>query len=346
MASQNQFISLKEYQPLGAPKPEIFEIVDTATPDAPKAGQFIFRVKYVSADPYMSFRVRQAGGEGEFAGFHLGKPINGFIVGVVEEANECSTVKKGDILSGMGDYQKVQLLSEDKHMLHVANGVSDDHLSYLIGVLGMTGCTAWAGVTRVLECKKDKVLFVSGAAGAVGSAVGQLGRVLGLTVIGSAGSKEKCDRLKEHGFTHAFNYKDCKSAKDVEEKLREFSGEGIDYYFDNVGGDQLQGAIAALKHKGRIAICGQITQYGAAEQEKVANCASTLLFKCARIEGFMVFEWLGSESERSLFYKEMAGWVKEGKMQADETEFAFEKFGEAMGALFTGGNLGKVVVKA
>jgi len=309
------------------------------------AGSFLLRLEYVSADPYMSFRIRQAGGEGEFAGFELEKPINGFVVGVVEKVNETQHIKVGDVLSGLGAYQKYQVLAEKSSGLSVVTGIYDDHLSYFIGALGMPGATAYYGVNTILEAKSGQVLFVTGAAGAVGSLVGQLAKFKGVTVIGSAGSQEKCERLHSFGYDHTFNYKDCQSTEDVVAKLKSFAPQGIDLYFDNVGGIQLQAALQAMRTHGRVAVCGQISKYGATEVELVPNPAQLLLMKEIRMEGMMVFTFLSQPNEVKKFLLEVSQWIREGKLHVDETNFTANEFGAAMSALFVGANLGKVVVK-
>jgi len=342
----NSYISLTQYQPTGAPESSIWALKYLDVPQDVPAGSFLLRLEYVSADPYMSFRVRQAGGEGEFAGFYLEKPITGYVVGVVEKANS-EKVKVGDVVSGWGDYQKYQVLSDsllDTH-LSVVTGIYDDHLSYFIGSLGMPGATAYYGLNHILEARPGQVLFISGAAGAVGSLLSQLAKAKGLTVIGSAGTKEKCEKLVSYGYDHTFNYKDHKTVEEVVEKLKSLAPEGIDLYFDNVGGVQLQAAIQTLRQHGRIAICGQISQYGSAQMEMVPNAAFALLGKEARMEGMLVFTFLAQHEKVRQFQIETAQLIREGKLRADEMHFTSAQFGEAMGALFTGANFGKVVVK-
>eukprot|EP00899_Mesostigma_viride_P026608 jgi/Mesvir1/7131/Mv09232-RA.1 len=344
----NVIVSLAKYQPSGPPAADLFKAERKEKPKVIPAGHFLVHVHYVSVDPYMSFKVRQAGGEGEFGGFDLGKPMDGFLCGVVEEVGSGVTLfKKGDIVSGTGPYIKYQVVDEKKAHLSVVNGLCDDHLSYLIGVLGMPGCTAWAGLKYKLEAKAGQVLFVSGAAGAVGSLVGQLAKLQGLQVIGSAGSADKCAKLvKEYGLDYAFNYKDCQSRADVAAKLREGSPDGIDLFFDNVGGILLQGALDALKEHGRIALCGQISRYSAPDMvEMVPDPAPTLLLKQARMEGFIVFEFLMKPDVVQRWHEEVGGYLKEGKLKVDETHFDVDRIGEGLQALFQGGNVGKVVVK-
>eukprot|EP00899_Mesostigma_viride_P028984 jgi/Mesvir1/9270/Mv03133-RA.1 len=343
---ENKVVSLAKYQPVGPPGTDLFAVHATEKPKEVPAGHVLLGLRYVSVDPYLSFKVRQPGGEGEFAGFEIGEPAEGFVCGVIEEVGSGVTrFKKGDIVSGVGQYIKYQIIKEDARV-QVVNGLCDDHLSYLIGVLGMPGCTAWAGLKYKLEAKAGQVLFVSGAAGAVGSLVGQFAKLQGVKVIGSAGTAEKCDKLvKEYGFDFAFNYKDCKTGADVAAKIREGNAEGIDLYFDNVGGILLQGALDALKVGGRIAICGQIAKYGAAEPEMVPNPSFPLLLKQARMEGFMVFEYLGNPETVKLWYKEAGDMLKQGKIKVDETPYDVEQFNDAFHALFTGANIGKVVVK-
>eukprot|EP00899_Mesostigma_viride_P028982 jgi/Mesvir1/9269/Mv03132-RA.1 len=346
---ENVMVSLAKFQPLGIPSPDVWKVEVVEKPPAADIppGHFLMRLLYVSVDASISFKVRLPGGEGDYCGHVIGKPIEGFLCGVVEgTGSQCTRFRKGDILSGLGRYVKYQVIKEEECHLNIANGLCDDHPSYLLGCLGIPGCVAWAGLKYKLKPKAGQVLFVSAAAGAVGSIVGQLAKLQGLKVIGSTGSAAKCDKLvKEYGFDAAFNYKDVHTPADITAKLLEASPEGIDLYFDNVGGILLQGAMDALKVGGRAVICGLISYYNASTLHMVPCPAHLLLLKQIRIEGISVFDFLADPAVVALWQAEMWHMLRERVIKFDEMEFDVDRFGEAVAALFLGQNVGKLVVK-
>merc|ERR1719367_1918133 len=213
--------------------------------------------------------------------------------------------------------------------------------SLLLGVCGMPGCTAYFGFLEICQPKAGETVVVNGAAGAVGSLVGQIAKIKGCRVIGFAGSDEKCQTLKSIGYDEAFNYKKV----GVAESLAKAAPKGVDCYFDNVGGEMTAAVMAAMNVRGRASICGAISHYNdKGEYTKVTDILPLAIHKELKIEGFLVGRWKARWEEG---IKQMATWVMQGKIQTEETVMeGFEKMPDALIGLFTGSNLGKMVVKA
>lgn len=214
-------------------------------------------------------------------------------------------------------------------------------LSTYLGVLGMTGLTAYAGLLRTAAFKEGDSVFVSGAAGAVGSQVGQIARLKGASrVIGSAGSDEKVRLLvEEYGFDAAFNYKNGP----VSQQLREAAPDGVDVYFDNVGGDHLEAAIGSLNRDGRIAICGMISVYNNTEPAPGPRNLARLIQTRGRIQGFLVGDNYDLQQE---FVQEVGAWIRSGELKYAETVVeGIENNLEAFFGVLRGDNIGKMIVK-
>merc|ERR1719266_61404 len=214
--------------------------------------------------------------------------------------------------------------------------------SLLLGVCGMPGCTAYFGILEICHPKEGETVVVNGAAGAVGSLVGQIAKNKGCKVIGFAGTDEKCDWLtKELGFDKAYNYKTIS----VDEALKDGAPNGVDCFFDNVGG--LDAAIVINNHMntfGRISGCGAISVYNDKEPKMIPSIQGSMVFKQLRYEGFLVSRWLDRWMEGIM---QMAQWIREGKIKTEETVVeGFENMPEAFKGLFTGANKGKMVIKA
>jgi NADPH-dependent curcumin reductase CurA len=208
----------------------------------------------------------------------------------------------------------------------------------------MTGCTAHGGLLEVLRPKRDETLFISAASGAVGALVGMLAKQLfNCKVIGSCGTDEKCRLVKEkYGFDHAINYKTVSDKDALIAALKDVAPEGIDMYFENVGGYHFEAAYESLRPKGRIAICGIISQYNDATVPKYEFDPVKAIYQQQRIEGFLCFDWL----YQGTFVKEMGEFLKEGKIHSQETFFhGIEQWPAGFLSLFTGENVGKVVIK-
>ncbi len=321
-------------RPVGRPEPEDFELVESPVP-APGDGQVLVRNLYVSVDPYM--RGRMSAAKSYAAPYELGKPMLGGAVGEVVASNAEGFEAGDHVLHFLGWREFAAL--DARHAVKVDPEAAP--LSTYVGVLGMTGLTAYAGLLRVAALKEGDRVFVSGAAGAVGSQVGQIARLKGAArVIGSAGSDEKVKLLTdEYGFDAAFNYKDAP----VSEQLRAAAPDGIDVYFDNVGGDHLEAAIGSLDLNGRIAICGMISVYNNTEPAPGPRNLSRLIQTRGRIEGFLVSDHYDLQPR---FVEEVGAWVRDGRLKYRETVVeGIENNLEAFLGVLRGDNTGKMVVE-
>ena len=321
-------------RPQGWPTAETFEIARTEVGD-PEPGQLLVRNLVMSVDPYM--RGRMDDRKSYVPPFVVGTALDGGAVGeVVESAVE--GFKPGDIvLHGLGwrEYALVSARSAAKVDPSAAP------LGAFLGVLGMTGLTAYAGLLRTAEFKPGDVVFVSSAAGAVGQVVGQLAKLKGAgKVIGSAGSAAKVAFLTEElGFDAAFDYHDGS----IRDQLAEAAPEGIDVYFDNVGGDHLEAAIAAMNVHGRITVCGMISVYNATEPTPAPRNLAQIIGKRLAIRGMLVSD---HGDLRDAFIKDVAPLVAEGRIKAPEVVFeGLEKAPEAFLAMLRGDNIGKNLVR-
>ncbi|MGW0764555.1 NADP-dependent oxidoreductase [Streptomyces sp. NPDC002676] len=321
-------------RPVGWPKSEDFALVETPMP-TPGEGQVLVRNKYLSVDPYM--RGRMSAAQSYVAPFELGKVMQGGAVGEVIESN-AEGISVGDHLLhffGWREYAAV----DPRQAVKVDPEAAP--LSAYLGVLGMTGLTAYAGLLRTAAFKEGDVVFVSGAAGAVGSQVGQIAKLKGASrVIGSAGSDEKVRLLvEEYGFDAAFNYKNGS----VAEQLREAAPDGIDVYFDNVGGDHLEAAIGSLNERGRIVICGMISVYNNTEPAPGPKNLARLIQTRGRMEGFLVGDHYDMQQQ---FVQEVAPWIASGALKYRETVVeGIENNLEAFLGVLRGDNTGKMIVK-
>ncbi|WP_422732978.1 NADP-dependent oxidoreductase [Micromonospora sp. WMMD558] len=320
-------------RPQGWPTEDTFRLVTTDIP-TPGPGQIVVRNTYLSVDPYMRGRMNDV--KSYVAPFALDAPLDGGAVGEVV-ASEADGFAPGDtVLHGLG-WREYALLDAK-----AARTVDPDlaPVTAYLGVLGMTGLTAYAGLLDVAAMKPGETVFVSGAAGAVGSVVGQIAKLKGAArVVGSAGSPAKVDRLKALGFDAAFDYHDGP----VREQLRAAAPDGIDVYFDNVGGEHLEAAIGAMRPHGRAAVCGMIAQYNATEPPAAPRNLALLIGKRLTLRGFLV----GDHGHlRDQFVREVAGWLRDGKLAYDETVVdGIENAPAAFLGLLRGENLGKMLVK-
>ncbi|MGW3956771.1 NADP-dependent oxidoreductase [Streptomyces sp. NPDC004752] len=321
-------------RPVGWPKPEDFDLVETEIP-TPGKGQVLVRNVYLSVDPYMRGRMSAAKSYAE--PYRLGAVMLGGAVGEVV-ASQADGIAVGDhVLHHFGwrEYAAV----DAARTVRVDPGAAP--LSAYLGVLGMTGLTAYAGLLRTAAFKEGDAVFVSGAAGAVGSQVGQLARLKGASrVIGSAGSDEKVRLLvEEYGFDAAFNYRNGP----VAEQLGTAAPDGIDVYFDNVGGEHLEAAVGALNLRGRIAICGMISVYNNTEPAPGPRNLARLIATRGRIEGFLVGDHYDLQPQ---FVQEVGPWVAGGRLKYRETVVqGIENSLDAFLGVLRGDNTGKMLVK-
>ncbi|GAA0694805.1 NADP-dependent oxidoreductase [Kitasatospora atroaurantiaca] len=321
-------------RPEGWPKPEDFALV-AAPVRQPGPGEILVRNEYLSVDPYMRGRMNDV--KSYVPPFQLGAAMDGGAVGYVV-ASQADGFEVGDaVLHGLGWREYATL--DAKHAVKVDPKLAP--LSYYLGVLGMPGLTAYAGLLEVASFKEGDTVFVSGAAGAVGSLVGQIAKLKGAArVIGSAGSAEKVAKLVEdYGFDAAFNYKDGP----VREQLAKAAPEGIDVYFDNVGGDHLEAAIGALNVHGRVTLCGAIAQYNDTSAPAGPRNLALAIGKRLRLQGLLVRDHAALQPQ---FVAEVAGWLKDGSLRYDETVVdGVENTAEAFLGLLRGDNTGKMVVR-
>ncbi|GAA3457116.1 NADP-dependent oxidoreductase [Dactylosporangium matsuzakiense] len=320
-------------RPDGFPAPSDFDLRTEEVPE-PAAGQVLVRNDVMSVDPAMRGRMNDV--KSYVAPFQIGAPLEGGAVGTVVASRDPS-VKVGDsVLHGLGWREYALLPAAHVRVVDTAAAPASAYL----GVLGMPGLTAYAGLLDVARMKPEETVFVSGAAGAVGSIVGQIARLRGARlVIGSAGSASKVEYLtKELGFDAAFNYRDG----DIRGQLKRLAPDGIDVYFDNVGGEQLEEALFRMNLHGRIAICGAISQYNTPDAKGIRNL-SLLISKRLTMQGFLVLDhW----SRKDAFMEEMAQWLRDGKVRADETFVdGIDNAVDGFLGMLKGANTGKMIIR-
>ncbi|MFF2076413.1 NADP-dependent oxidoreductase [Kitasatospora sp. NPDC058162] len=321
-------------RPQGWPAPTDFALVE-APVRTPGPGEILVRNTHLSVDPYMRGRMNDV--KSYVPPFQLGQAMDGGAVGYVV-ASEAEGFAPGDaVLHGLGWREYATL--DAKRAVKVDPAAAP--LSAYLGVLGMPGLTAYAGLLAVGALKEGDKVFVSGAAGAVGSLVGQIARLKGASlVVGSAGSAEKVAKLvDEYGFDAAFNYKDGP----VAEQLAKVAPEGIDLYFDNVGGEHLEAAIGALGVHGRAVLCGAIAQYNDTTAPAAPRNLAMAIGKRLRLEGMLVGDHAALQPQ---FVTEVGGWLRSGELRGEETVVdGFENAAEAFIDLLRGANTGKMVVR-
>ncbi len=331
IARQIQMVS----RPAGMPEHEHFRMVEVELP-APAPGEVLVRNRYVSVDPYMRGRMRA---EGVYAApYPLNAPLYGGAVGEVLEAND-ESLKPGDIVLNQGAWQDRFVTKATR--VQRLEPFDPERISLYLGTLGMPGMTAYVGLNRFGEAKAGETVFVSAASGAVGANVCQIAKLKGCQVIGSVGSDAKAAWLKsECGVDRTINYRTC---GDLTNALRAAAPDGVDVYFENVGGEHLQAAINAMNPFGRIVACGMISTYNNAAPEPGPNNLMLIVGKKLRINGFIVFD---HNDMRAAFLKDMTAWIKDGKIRTRETVVeGLENAIDAFLALFSGDNFGKMVVK-
>ena len=319
-------------RPSGMPTADNFTLAQTEL-EPLRDQEVLVRNLFMSVDPYMRGRMKDR--ESYVPPFELGKALEGGAVGEVVESR-AKEFKPGDAVTSKFGWREY-FVASPKELHPVSREVQP--LSVYLGALGMTGMTAWAGLNLV-EVKAGDVIFISGAAGAVGSVAGQLAKLRGCRVIGSAGSSEKVEFLREEcGFDVAFNYK----IGPVLEQLNLEAPDGIDVYFDNVGGETLEAALSVLRVHGRIIACGGISGYNEEKPQPGPSNLFNITTKRLTMKGLIVRDFLDRQGE---FEKEVGGYFRAGKVKNKET--VVEGIEQAAGAfigLFEGKNVGKMVVK-
>lgn len=328
---QSRVVSLKR-RPVGLPAAEDFQVTEETLP-APAPGEALVRNLCMSVDPYM--RGRMVDRKSYVPPFAIGEALTGGAIGQVTQSNDPG-LAEGDHVESFFGWREA--FAAPARSLRKLGNLQAPPSAYL-GVLGMPGMTAYVGLLEVGALQEGDCVFVSGAAGAVGSVVGQIARIKGCRAIGSAGGAEKVRHLREDlGFDYAFDYREG----DISAHLREAAPQGIDVYFDNVGGDHLQAAIAHMRPNGRIPLCGMISQYNATEPVPGPNNLAMAIGLGLTLRGFIVSNF---EHLREGFQRDVAQWLESGALTYRETRLeGIERAPEAFIGLFTGANTGKMIV--
>ncbi len=317
--------------PTGFPGEDLFEVAETPIPD-PAPGQLLIRNAYFSVDPYMRPRIGDA--RSYVAPFTLGEAITGGAVGRVAVSRHPGFAEGDWVLHLIG--WREWALSDGSHVWKIDPAVAP--VSTALGVLGMPGFTAYFGLHTIGRPEPGETVFVSGASGAVGSAAGQMAKIVGCSVVGSAGSPEKVAWLLELGFDGVFDYHE----HPAREALAHVAPGGIDIYFDNVGGDHLEAAIGAMRNRGRIVACGSMSRYGGGEPAAPRNLFMVVT-KRLRMEGFLISDHLDRFPE---FLARAQDWVREGRLRYRETVIdGIENAPSAFLGLLRGESIGKMIVK-
>jgi hypothetical protein len=326
-------INLKS-RPVGKPQLTDFEFTTTEIPEL-KDGELLLRTTYVSVDPYLRGRMSDA--KSYIAPFELHKPIESGSIAEVLESKD-SNFSKGDYVSGSLAWKETQV-AKAKDLMKVDPDKAA--LSAYLGILGMTGLTAYIGLTEIGKPKKGETLLVSGAAGAVGSVVGQIGKILGLRVVGIAGTDEKVAMLKsEFGFDAGINYN---TTKQMSEAIAKACPDGVDVYFDNVGGEISEAVLFNINKFSRTINCGAISVYNNKELPKSISVQPFLIKKSASMQGFVIFDYV---DQHPAGIKQLTEWLATDKLTYTETiREGFKNIPQAFMDLFDGKNKGKMVVK-
>lgn len=333
MTYASREIRLKS-RPSGLPSAANFDLIETAL-GAPQPGQILVRNLWMSVDPYM--RGRMDDRPSYIAPFQLGVALEGAAVGVVEESNDPSFAA-GELVVHFAGWRDRVLLDPVAVTPIAADDIPPQ--AYL-GALGFPGLTAFVGLTRIAEIKQGETIFVSAASGAVGSIVAQIAKLKGLRVVASAGSAEKARwLLDEVGVDAVINYRE---ARDLKAALVEAAPEGIDIYFDNVGGDHLEAALANANDHARFVLCGMIAGYNDDEAGIGPRNIFAAIEKRIRLQGLIASDHIGHFAE---FTAQMSAWIREGKVKLRETVVeGLENAPDAFIALFKGANTGKMLVR-
>lgn len=329
----NHAILLKK-RPVGKPQLSDFALVPEEKPQI-RSGELLLKTTYVSVDPYLRGRMNDA--KSYVPPFELNKPISSGVIAEVVESNNAG-FSKGDYVSGMLEWKEYQ--KSDGVGLTKVDTTKAPPSAYL-GVLGLTGITAYLGLTEIGKPKKGETIVVSGAAGAVGSIVGQIGKILGCHVVGIAGTDEKVEMLKsDFGFDAAINYN---TTQNMAEAIAAACPDGVDVYFDNVGGPISDAVLFNINKFARMVICGAISVYNETSMPKSISVQPFLVKNSALMQGFIVSNYAAKFPEA---IKQLAAWLQEGRLTYTETVVeGFDQIPQAFIDLFDGKNKGKMVVK-
>lgn len=321
-------------RPVGEPRPTNFQVVE-ATVDDPGPGQILVRNDWMSVDPYMRGRMNDV--KSYVPPFQLNAPMDGGAVGTVITSNSADVKQGATVVHRLGWREYAVLDAADARVVDTVIAPPQTYL----GALGLPGHTAYIGLTRIAPVEHGDVVFVSGAAGAVGTVAGRVAKNLGASrVIGSAGGPDKAKRLVgEFGFDAAIDYR----AGDIAGQLTAAAPDGINVYFDNVGGDHLRAAIAAMRPHGRIALCGAISQYNATEPTPGPDNLFLSITKRLSLRGFIVSDHQALAAE---FAATVGAWIRDGSLPTPETVVdGIENAVDGFLGLLRGANTGKMLIR-
>lgn len=321
-------------RPVGLPQLSDFQFVNQEVPQI-QEGEILLKTVYVSVDPYLRGRMSDA--KSYAAPFELLKPLNSGIIAQVIESRHPNFIKD-DFVSGLLNWMEYQKSSGEGLLKVTGNQVA---LSAYLGILGMTGLTAYLGLTEIGRPKAGETIVVSGAAGAVGSVVGQIGKLLGCRVVGIAGTDEKVQLLKStFGFDEAINYNEPQKISDA---IAKACPNGVDVYFDNVGGTVSDGVLANINQFARVVICGSISVYNETKMPLGPRVEPLLVKKSALMQGFIVSNYASKFPEAMA---QLSSWFSNGQLKFEETIVeGFDLIPQAFIQLFEGKNIGKMIVK-
>ena len=327
-------VILLDKRPVGKPALSDFKFIEEEMP-VPAEGEILLKTLYVSVDPYLRGRMNDA--KSYVPPFQLNQPVqSGIVAEVIESKN--TAFQNGDVVSGLLGWKEYQV-SSGQYLIKV--NAKDAALSAYLGILGMTGLTAYVGLLEIGKPKPGETIVVSGAAGAVGSVVGQIGKILGCRVVGIAGTDEKVELLKStFKFDEALNYN---TTPDMKAAIKNACPGGVDIYFDNVGGEISDAVLANINKHARIPVCGAISLYNETKVPVGPRVQPILITNSALMQGFIVSDFA---DKFPAAIKQLAGWLKEGKLTYTETIVeGFDNIPTAFINLFEGKNEGKMVVK-
>ncbi len=329
----NKQLILKQ-RPIGSPTADTWELQTNEIPE-PNEGEVVVQTHYVSLDPAMRGWMNDA--KSYIPPVALDDVMRAGTIGEVIKVNNHPKFKKGDILTGWGGVQQY-FCTDGKGHFKVDTSLAP--MTKYIGALGMPGMTAYFGITEVGKIKEGDRVLVSGAAGAVGSVVGQIAKIKGCTVVGIAGGPEKCKYVVEKlGFDGCIDYKN----ENIHAGIKQHCPKGIDVYFDNVGGEILDAALARLRMHARVVICGAISQYNNKEAIVGPKNYLSLLVNRATMQGMVVMDYADRYKEAGM---QMGMWMMQGKLKTEEDVYeGIENFHETYQRLFNGNKRGKLVLK-
>ncbi len=324
-------------RPKGRPVPEDFEVVQTPIPE-PGDGEALMQNLYVSLDAGFRNWMDEGAGDEVLPAMEIGAPVMGLVAGRVLKSNR-DDMKEGQVLVGRLSWESYSIATAADLMVPIEDKF-DQPANLFLGLLGDTGLSAYFGLTRVAQLQPGETVLVSAAGGAVGNAAGQIAKALGAGhVVGFAGSTEKCRWLEDEvGYDATINYRE----ENVDEALGRVCPDGVDVYFDNVGGDLLEPVLNHINYQARIPFCGAVADYTDEDGSGPGNLFR-LVANCAKLEGFMTHYWVDDyESARDV----LVGWLNDGKIKNFEASYdGVENCGVAFSDLFAGKNFGKAIVK-